>query len=225
MDDNVAAVQRRLVALGYTIGASGPLKDGVDGDFGRLSAVAALAALETGKAAPKAPTSPPPVKQPDSPAASVDLVAAALVARQPKTSRSIKEIIYHCAATPEGRSVSVETIRGWHAERGWKDIGYHYVVLLDGTIAAGRPEAQVGAHVEGHNAGTLGICYVGGLAADGKTAKDTRTPAQKAALLAIGRALIKKYPTIAKVSGHNEYAQKACPSFNVRRDALGALVS
>ena len=224
MSDNVAAVQRRLVTLGYSIGSSGPLKDGVDGDFGNMSALAALAALETGKAAPKAPVSPPPVKTPEKPADSIDLVAAALVARQPKATRSIKEIIYHCAATPEGKAFSVADIRSWHIQRGWKDIGYHYVVLLDGTIAPGRPEAQVGSHVEGHNSGTLGVVYVGGVASDGKTAKDTRTPAQKAALLAIGRALIKKYPTVTKVTGHNQYASKACPSFDVRKDALGALV-
>lgn len=142
---------------------------------------------------------------------------------QPKAKRPIDEIIVHCTATPEGRDVSVQTIREWHKGNGWSDIGYHWVVLLDGTVQAGRPEALVGAHVAGRNANTLGVVYVGGVAKDGKTPKDTRTPAQKKALLAHVKALIERYPTITKVTGHNQYAAKACPSFDVRKDELGKL--
>lgn len=143
--------------------------------------------------------------------------------KQPKAKRPITEVIVHCTATPEGRDVSVQTIREWHKAKGWSDIGYHWVVLLDGAIQAGRPEALVGAHVAGRNANTLGVVYVGGVAKDGKTPKDTRTPAQKAALLAHVKALIERYPTITKVTGHNQYAAKACPSFDVRKDELGKL--
>jgi N-acetylmuramoyl-L-alanine amidase len=96
--------------------------------------------------------------------------------------------------------------------------------MLDGTVKPGRPEAQVGSHVAGHNNGTLGVVYVGGVAADGKTPKDTRTPAQRVALLAHVRALIERYPTVRKVTGHNQYAAKACPSFDVREDELGRLI-
>lgn len=142
---------------------------------------------------------------------------------QPKAKRPITEVIVHCTATPEGRDISVQTIREWHKANGWSDIGYHWVVLLDGTVQAGRPEALIGAHVAGHNSGTLGVVYVGGVAEDGKTAKDTRTPAQKKALLAHVKALIERYPTITKVTGHNQYANKACPSFDVRKDELGKL--
>lgn len=142
---------------------------------------------------------------------------------QAKAKRPIDEVIVHCTATPEGRDVSVQTIREWHKGRGWSDIGYHWVVLLDGTVQAGRPEALVGSHVAGRNTGTLGVVYVGGVAKDGKTPKDTRTPAQKKALLAHVKALIERYPTIKKVSGHNQYAAKACPSFDVRKDELGKL--
>lgn len=144
--------------------------------------------------------------------------------KQPKATRPINEIILHCTATPEGRDVSVETIRGWHKGQGWNDIGYHWVVGLDGVPRPGRPEAQVGAHVSGHNTGTLGVVYVGGVAADGKTAKDTRTEAQRAGLISIVKGLIKRYPTITKISGHNEYANKACPSFNVQKDPISKLV-
>lgn len=143
---------------------------------------------------------------------------------QPKAKRLIDEIVIHCTATPEGRHVSLETVRGWHKDLGWADIGYHWLVLLDGTVVAGRPEAKVGAHVSGRNATTLGVAYVGGVAKDGKTAKDTRTPAQKAALLSHTKALLARYPTIGKVSGHNQYAAKACPSFDVRKDELGKLL-
>lgn len=151
------------------------------------------------------------------------MTPAAAVAQQPVAARPIKEIIVHCTATPEGREVSVDTIREWHKANGWSDIGYHYVVHLDGSVERGRSEAAVGAHVSGHNTGTLGVVYVGGVQTDGTTPKDTRTPAQRAALLGLVAALIDKYPAVTKVSGHNEYAAKACPSFDVRTDPLGAL--
>lgn len=143
---------------------------------------------------------------------------------QPKATRPIHEIIIHCTATPEGRDVSVDTIRGWHKAQGWADIGYHWVVGLDGVPRPGRPEAQIGAHVAGHNTGTIGVVYVGGVAKDGKTAKDTRTAAQRTGLIAIVRGLKERYPSIEKISGHNQYANKACPSFDVRKDPLSTLV-
>lgn len=151
------------------------------------------------------------------------MTPAEVVARQPAAARPIDEIIIHCTATPAGRPVSVAEIRAWHRTRGWADIGYHYVVLLDGSVAPGRPEAKIGAHVAGHNEGTLGVVYVGGVGPDGRAA-DTRTPAQREALTATVRALIVKYPGVGRVSGHNEYAAKACPSFDVRTDPLAGLV-
>lgn len=152
------------------------------------------------------------------------VIPISAVAAQPKAVRPIWEIVIHCTATPEGRDVSVDTIRGWHRKNGWNDIGYHYVVALDGTIQPGRPEATIGAHVSGHNAGTIGISYVGGVDAQMQP-KDTRTPAQRGALMAVCRALIAKYPSIRKVSGHCDYdAGKACPSFDVSKDPLGSLI-
>lgn len=140
------------------------------------------------------------------------------------TKRAINEIIIHCTATPEGRDVSVDAIRGWHKAQGWKDIGYHFVVMLDGTVLSGRPENQIGSHVAGHNTGTLGVVYVGGVARDDATAKDTRTPAQTTALMELCRALLARYPSVKKITGHNQYANKACPSFDVRKDPLGHLI-
>jgi N-acetylmuramoyl-L-alanine amidase len=89
--------------------------------------------------------------------------------------RQIKRIIWHCSATREGVDVSVDTIRSWHKDRGFSDIGYHYVILLDGSVRDGRPIERVGAHVERHNLDSIGICYVGGVDENGKP-KDTRTP-------------------------------------------------
>lgn len=137
--------------------------------------------------------------------------------------RSLKEIVLHCSATPEGRHVTVETIRKWHKKRKWKDIGYHFVIYLDGSIHDGRPLDQIGAHVRGRNTGTIGICYVGGVAADGKTAKDTRTPQQKAALVRLMTELVRKYPTIKLISGHHDYANKACPCFPARKEYAGLI--
>lgn len=135
--------------------------------------------------------------------------------------RNIHTLVWHCSATPEGRYFDVRDIRRWHVQgNGWRDTGYHKVVLLDGTVQEGRPESQTGAHVLGHNTGTLGYCYIGGVAADGRTPKDTRTPAQKATMLRLTQQAILKY-ALRRVSGHNEYAAKACPSFDVRKDELG----
>lgn len=133
--------------------------------------------------------------------------------------RHIDEIIIHCSATPEGKDYTVDQIRDWHVRgNGWQDIGYHYVIYRDGSVHEGRPESMIGAHTRGHNGRSIGICYVGGCAADGKTPKDTRTAAQRTALKDLVRRLLGKYPG-ATVHGHNEFARKACPSFDVSKEA------
>lgn len=131
--------------------------------------------------------------------------------------RAINEIIVHCTATPEGRPVTVKEIDTWHRARGWSGIGYHRVVHLEGLVEDGRPIDKIGAHVAGHNTGTVGLVYVGGVAKDGKTAKDTRTPLQKKSLIAEIIDLRDRFG-IRKISGHNEYAAKACPSFDASRE-------
>lgn len=131
--------------------------------------------------------------------------------------RKINEIIVHCAATPEGKNFKAADIDRWHRERKMKCIGYHYVVDLDGTVEPGRPESEIGAHCLGHNQNSIGVCYVGGLAADGRTPKDTRTAAQKEALLALLKKLRAKYPK-ASIHGHRDFAAKACPSFDATRE-------
>ena len=132
-------------------------------------------------------------------------------------ARKIDKIILHCAATPEGRDVKTETIKSWHVKgNGWSDIGYHFVIELDGAVKNGRPLHRSGAHTKGHNATSIGICYVGGIDKD-KKPKDTRTEAQRKAMDQLVDDLKMEHPT-ASVHGHNEFAAKACPSFDVSKE-------
>jgi len=137
-----------------------------------------------------------------------------------KSKRAINEIIVHCTASYDGNAMTVEQIRRMHIrERGWSDIGYHYVVYLDGSIHNGRDVNISGAHCSGHNLHSIGVVYVGGLAKNGKP-KDTRTPAQKAGLLKLLKELKRLYPK-ATIHGHREYARKDCPCFDARKEYAG----
>ena len=131
--------------------------------------------------------------------------------------RTIKELIVHCSATPEGKDYNVDTIRQWHLQRGFSDIGYHYVIYRDGSIHTGRDESIIGAHCTGHNANSIGVCYIGGCASDGKTPKDTRTAQQKQSLVKLLKELKTKYPQ-ASIHGHRDFSSKACPSFDATKE-------
>jgi N-acetylmuramoyl-L-alanine amidase len=131
--------------------------------------------------------------------------------------RPITRIIIHCTATPEGRHHTAADIDRWHKNRGWTGIGYHWLIQLDGTIEKGRSEHLAGAHVKGHNADSIGIVYVGGCDTAMKP-KDTRTAAQKAAMVCLVEDVKVRYPN-ATVHGHNEFDKgKACPSFDVSKE-------
>jgi N-acetyl-anhydromuramyl-L-alanine amidase AmpD len=145
--------------------------------------------------------------------------------------RPITEIIIHCTATkPDwmaGKPTAdkVAEVRRWHVEeRKWKDIGYHYLIDRYGAIVEGRPVEQVGAHVQGHNIGSIGICLIGGFggSADDKFT-DHFTLEQDTALRVL-LAKLKAQFAVTKVTGHNEYAAKACPSFRVSRWLTPSLV-
>jgi N-acetylmuramoyl-L-alanine amidase len=137
-----------------------------------------------------------------------------------KSKRAINEIIVHCSATPEGKDYTVADIKRWHIARGFKTIGYHYVVYRDGTIHEGRDINTAGAHCTGHNTHSIGVCYIGGCAADGKTPKDTRTKEQKESLVWLLRELCDVYPN-AVIHGHRDFANKACPSFDATKEYKG----
>lgn len=129
--------------------------------------------------------------------------------------RSINKLIIHCTATKEGVYVSTDTIRRWHTiENGWSDIGYHYIIELDGSIVEGRPVHRSGAHTKGHNKDSIGIAYVGGLDSQ-MNPKDTRNISQMVAFDELLTNLKDKYPE-ATIHGHNEFSSKACPSFDVQ---------
>jgi N-acetylmuramoyl-L-alanine amidase len=136
--------------------------------------------------------------------------------------RKLDTIIVHCTATrPDwwaGKRTSekVAEIRRWHVEeRGWSDIGYHYLIDRDGTIAPGRPIQRSGAHTRGHNKGSVGVSLFGG---HGSSATDefadNFTLQQDAALRNLVSDLMSDHGEM-KVAGHNEYSTKACPGFNV----------
>ena len=132
--------------------------------------------------------------------------------------RNINKIIIHCSATREGQNIPVSTIRDWHVNgRGWSDIGYHFYIDLHGDIYKGRDIAKIGAHCKGQNRNSIGICYCGGVEVDGKTPKDTRTEEQENSLLAVLKTLKAMYPEAA-IHSHNDFANKACPSFNATEE-------
>ena len=131
--------------------------------------------------------------------------------------RNINKIIIHCSATPEGKNFTVKQIDACHRQRGFNGIGYHFVIYLDGSVHMGRALAKAGAHCKGHNAHSIGVCYIGGVATDGKTPKDTRTDAQKASLVKLITELRQQFPN-ASVHGHREFANKACPCFDARKE-------
>lgn len=137
--------------------------------------------------------------------------------------RPITEIVIHCTATrPEFMADAttaqrVAEIRKWHVQgNGWSDIGYHHLIDRNGTVADGRPLERTGAHVRGHNTGTIGVSLFGG---HGSSETDeffeNFTAAQNKVLREYIDDMRHRFPTITKISGHNEYAAKACPGFNV----------
>ena len=151
--------------------------------------------------------------------------------------QDIDAIVIHCSASRAGQDVRASDIDKWHKERGFKMIGYNFVIDLDGTVEVGRPLTMNGAHCNTsgvcgrpYNSHSIGICYVGGLDKNGKPA-DTRTPAQKAAMHKLVMELIEKYP-ITDVLGHRDASPdknhdgkitrnewiKDCPCFDVRSE-------
>ncbi len=144
------------------------------------------------------------------------------------TGKAIKRVFIHCTATREGQDIDAATIRKWHLGQGWTDIGYHFVIRLDGSVERGRAENIPGSHVAGFNTGSIGVVYVGGLDAQGK-AKDTRSPAQLQAMARLVGDLVKAYPG-ADVLGHRDASPdkdgdgvvekhewlKECPCFEVK---------
>lgn len=126
-------------------------------------------------------------------------------------------IVVHCSDTPADRDIGAKEIKQWHVkERGWRDIGYHFVIRRDGTREMGRNIDDIGSHVAGFNSCSVGICLIGGRGSDGK-GEENFTKAQYDALWEVIGILHIHYPK-AEVLGHRDLnAGKECPSFDVKR--------
>lgn len=136
----------------------------------------------------------------------------------------VTEVILHTSATPgswaKGKTAAqaVAEIDRWHKDRGWRGIGYHRVVMPNGEIGKGRPFNKIGAHVKGHNTGSVGICIIPQVTVEKRGRfEDFYTERQRAAVKRIISELGKQ-ADIKKVSGHNQYANKLCPGFTVVSD-------
>lgn len=134
--------------------------------------------------------------------------------------KSTDTLVIHCADTLAGQNFTAADIRKWHVEEnGWLDGGYHVVIRRDGTVESLRPLWAVGAHVEGHNSTSIGVCLVGGskLVRGKHVEENNFTPEQWTALVVVVRALLNAYP-ITTVCGHRDFpgVTKYCPSFEVK---------
>lgn len=157
-------------------------------------------------------------------------LALLIPVRIKKSKRVITDIVIHCSATRAWQDYKADDLRRMHKAQGWADIGYHYVIRIDGTVENGRDVNIIGAHVQGHNEHSIGVCYIGGSDNQGKE-KDTRTDNQKLALLNLLMDLKKIYPN-AKISGHRDFSPdkngngivepfewiKKCPCFDARKE-------
>lgn len=125
--------------------------------------------------------------------------------------RNIDLIVLHCTASPDYLDIGVKEIRQWHLDRGWSDIGYHYVVRRNGEIEAGRPEHIMGAHARGVNSRSIGICWVG---------ITQPSPEQEKSLVGLTNWLRGKHNIkIENVKGHKEAVKtsKTCPNLNMNK--------
>lgn len=128
----------------------------------------------------------------------------------------MRRLIIHCSATSPKVDVGVKEIRKWHQRRGWRDVGYHYIIRRNGEVEQGRPENRTGAHARGYNRGSLGICLVGGVDKYNDPEKNY-TRKQWDSLLALVWGLHEQYPK-AEILGHRDLpgVAKACPCFSVK---------
>lgn len=200
----ISLIQSGLRDLGYNPGP-------IDGVFGRKTDAAADLWLMNGGAATSTLLKP----------------ETAQIMLQGARQYAINEVIVHCSATrPDWMHNApfvdqVAEIKRWHTDpvaqggRGWRNIGYHWLISRSGQILSGRKETEIGAHVEGYNNGTIGICLIGGAGSSETDRFDQHfTAAQDTTLRQLLQGIGMR-TAIRKISGHNQYAAKACPGFNV----------
>lgn len=196
------SIQSGLKGLGHDPGP-------IDGRDGQLTRKAGQAWLDSPLAEPAAATAPLPPQ-------------TAGMILQGSARYPVREVVVHCSATRAdwmgGATLAdqVAEIRRWHMEdNGWRDIGYHWVIGRSGGVLTGRAETVIGAGVEGHNNGVIHICLIGGHGS-AETDRFARhfTPVQNLTLRQVLQGIGMR-TQIARISGHNEYAAKACPGFHV----------
>jgi len=132
-----------------------------------------------------------------------------------KTDRKITDIIVHCSASPQNRDDDVYTIDKWHIDSFGSGIGYHYVILPDGTIQKGRWVDYPGAHAKGFNKHTIGICFIGGMEYNDITLQQLKAVKTLTKLL-ISDSMYKLLPEAIK--GHNElpgHSTRGCPMTDI----------
>ena len=130
--------------------------------------------------------------------------------------RPVRQIILHYTETQEDIDFDVSDVKEWHLDRGFSDIGYHFLIKLDGEIQKGRDLDKIGAHCKTQNSDSIGICYVGGKCADG-TLGDTRTKEQIEAIDLLIQSLRVIFPKENLiVFGHNDYSTKVCPGYDAK---------
>lgn len=139
----------------------------------------------------------------------------------------INFIVIHCSATKADHNIGASDIAKWHRARGWKNIGYHFVIKRSGHIDLGRPLNQEGAHTKGVNFESWGICLAGGIDEDGKP-ENNFTKLQFNALRKLLAVLVLMTPG-AIITGHRDFSpdinndgiieewewMKSCPCFDV----------
>lgn len=144
--------------------------------------------------------------------------------------RNINLIVIHCTASPNGKPLSVAAIRTEHIKRGFSDIGYHYVIDVDGSVHVGRKEDVVGAHAKGFNSRSIGVSMVGGLGGTDKQNPGVFSPEQWQSLHTLVQDLLNRFPG-SDVVGHRDLSPdldgdgeiepnewiKLCPTFDVAR--------
>jgi N-acetyl-anhydromuramyl-L-alanine amidase AmpD len=140
-------------------------------------------------------------------------------------------IVFHCSATRPSQDIGRREIEEWHVAKGWTAIGYHFVIRRDGRLELGRPMLDIGAHVEGFNSHSVGVCMVGGLLEDGSeepNGTNKFTPQQWATAILVRQFLWLAFPG-ARVVGHRDLSPdsnhdgkiqprewlKTCPAFDV----------
>jgi len=131
--------------------------------------------------------------------------------------REINEVIIHCTASKPSSAVTTLDVKAWHVKRGFSDIGYHYIIDLDGRLYHCRPEIEMGAHCKGHNANSIGVAYIGGLDDYSGKPSDTRTKQQRMKFSSLLLDICSRH-NIYAIHGHNIYADVACPCFNASKE-------